>query len=124
MDTSKINHPDSGLDQAPTNSHSGTHKAYLPFHEFVPTYRGRPVERPDPKYKPLDSSRIYELSLMCRSGFGKQEGEFEVIVQSIKGWKREDNKGSKIRVRDGCWDWVKAWWDGNREGGVRLDEKD
>lgn len=71
----------------------------------------------DPRYKAFDSSRIYELSLMCRSGFGKQEGDFGIVVVSIEGWEKGEAK-----ERDGCWrgvkDWVGSWLGGER--GVKL----
>jgi hypothetical protein len=90
------------------------------------TYRGREVPRSDPRYEPLDPSGVYEMSLMCRSGFGKQEGDFGLVVLAIGGWRRDD----KLRARDGCWDglwsWLGRWRAGtNGTGEIRLegDEK-
>ncbi len=50
---------------------------------FVPTYRGREVKRGDPHWRPFDPRTLYEIGLMCRSNFGKQNGEFEVIISRI-----------------------------------------
>lgn len=96
---------------------SDEEQVHLEWNQFVPTYRGREVPRTDPKYEPLDTDGIYELSLMCRSGFGKQEGEFEAIIASIEAWR-----GGK-KVRAGCWSgmsrWVGGWWNGE-QGSIRL----
>lgn len=91
----------------------------LAFDDFKAVYRGREVERSDPRYKPFDPSRIYELSLMCRSDFGKQEGEFGVVVGSMEGWGKGVGEGKE---REGCWRGVKGWvgsWMGG-ERGVKL----
>ena len=89
-------------------------EVYLPFDDFVPTYRGRPVPRSDPRYQPFEPANINEVSLMCRSDFGKQEGEFELVVMQMKGQKREASKS-----REGCWGWVRSLWAGG-EGGIEL----
>ncbi|CAE6444655.1 unnamed protein product [Rhizoctonia solani] len=52
----------------------------LPFDMFRATYRGRSVD-PAPV---LDPSVIYDLSLMCRSAFGKQHGPFELHILSVE----------------------------------------
>ncbi|KAF8609039.1 NADH:ubiquinone oxidoreductase complex I intermediate-associated protein 30 [Ceratobasidium sp. AG-I] len=51
----------------------------LPFGAFQATYRGRPVE-PAPT---LDSSDVYDLSIMCRSAFGRQSGHFELYILGL-----------------------------------------
>lgn len=51
----------------------------IPFREFKATYRGRP----QPDAKSLNPAEIKEISIMCRSDFGKQSGHYELIVQSI-----------------------------------------
>ncbi|KAJ9127751.1 hypothetical protein QFC24_000034 [Naganishia onofrii] len=67
----------------------------IPWSDFSPTYRGRPITPKDPQYTPLDPGSvdprngeeqggIAEISLMCRSGFGKQQGEFELVVRRIE----------------------------------------
>ncbi|KAB5590705.1 hypothetical protein CTheo_5853 [Ceratobasidium theobromae] len=48
----------------------------LGFDSFRAMFRGRPVEPPPV----LDTSNIYDLSLMCRSNFGKQAGPFKLHV--------------------------------------------
>ncbi|KAG8792929.1 hypothetical protein FRC12_004445 [Ceratobasidium sp. 428] len=52
----------------------------LPFDAFKATYRGRPVE-PAPV---LDTTNVFDVSVMCRSGFGAQAGEFELGILSIE----------------------------------------
>ncbi|CAE6510537.1 unnamed protein product [Rhizoctonia solani] len=52
----------------------------LSFNVFRATYRGRPVD-PAPVFDP---SIVYDLSLMCRSAFGKQCGPFELHILSIE----------------------------------------
>jgi hypothetical protein len=53
--------------------------------EFGVTYRGRRIEEGDENYQPLDPGRgITEISFMCRSGFGEQEGPFELLVESLE----------------------------------------
>ncbi|KAJ1304819.1 hypothetical protein OPQ81_005954 [Rhizoctonia solani] len=52
----------------------------LSFDQFRATYRGRPVD-PAPTFDP---STVYDLSLMCRSAFGKQFGSFGLHVLSIE----------------------------------------
>lgn len=83
-----------------SGSNGTTGKVELCFKDFKPVYRGREVSRDDPRYRPFDSSRTYELSLMCRSGFGKQEGEFDIVIAGIEGWKKVDGNASK--GREGC----------------------
>ena len=91
------------------------------------TYRGKEVKIGDPMYKPLDPRRLFEISLMCRSGFGKQAGEFGVVVLGIGGWRVGDKGEGK--VREGCWCELRRWlgmaWSGDRGGHIRLerDEK-
>ncbi|CEL60675.1 putative protein C9E9,15 OS=Schizosaccharomyces pombe (strain 972 / ATCC 24843) GN=SPAC9E9.15 PE=3 SV=2 [Rhizoctonia solani AG-1 IB] len=57
----------------------------LAFDMFRATYRGRPVD-PAPAF---DSSTIYDLSLMCRSAFGKQYGPFQLHILSVEAIKLE-----------------------------------
>jgi hypothetical protein len=53
--------------------------------EFGVTYRGRRIEEGDENYQPLDPGRgITEISFMCRSGFGEQEGPYELLVESLE----------------------------------------
>lgn len=48
--------------------------------DFKPTYRGRPkADAP-----PIDPSEIVEVSIMCRSNFDKQSGEFDLLLGEIE----------------------------------------
>lgn len=99
------------------------------------TYRGREVARDDPKYQPFRSEEIYELSLMCRSAFGNQKGDFELVVDSISGWKKDKedttnalgwfaNVWAKLCS---AWMGLAAWvWAKTSEGKIALhdDEKE
>ncbi|KAL5631232.1 hypothetical protein ACGC1H_006919 [Rhizoctonia solani] len=58
----------------PESSHN------LSFDMFRATYRGRSVD-PAPVFDP---SAIYDMSLMCRSAFGKQYGPFELHILGIE----------------------------------------
>ncbi|WWD18069.1 hypothetical protein CI109_102516 [Kwoniella shandongensis] len=73
------------------------------WNDFKATYRGREVKPGEERYVPLDTTGVYEISLMCRSGFGKQEGEFGLIVKSIDSVKKANTAAS-----GGSWIW--AWW--------------
>ncbi|WVF70728.1 hypothetical protein IAT40_005521 [Kwoniella sp. CBS 6097] len=79
------------------------HQASFGWSEFQATYRGRPVHEGDEKWVPLDPGVIYELSFMCRSDFGKQEGEFGVIIADLKAnlnekhGAEEEGKGWGLR---------------------------
>ena len=94
---------------------------------FTPTFRGKEIKREDPKYQPLKSETIYELSMMCRSGFGKQEGDFEVVLLAIEGWAKDEQVRMWSEWWSGLWEgvvgWMRSWW--RDERGVRLqdDEK-
>ncbi|ORY28649.1 hypothetical protein BCR39DRAFT_449296, partial [Naematelia encephala] len=61
----------------------GGHQLCIPFSDFRATYRGREIDHSDPKWQPLHTEEIYEMSIMCRSGFGKQQGDFELVIASI-----------------------------------------
>ncbi|KAM7185709.1 putative complex I intermediate-associated protein 30 [Naviculisporaceae sp. PSN 640] len=62
----------------------------LPFEEFKPTYRGKPVE--DGKAK-LDWGGVKRVSLMVRSFFGDQYGPFSLVVSSIAARKTAEESG-------------------------------
>ncbi|KAL6404709.1 hypothetical protein AUP68_11537 [Ilyonectria robusta] len=51
----------------------------LPWDKFRATYRGR--DKPDAE--PLDLSSIKRVSLMLRSFFGAQDGDFELVIHAI-----------------------------------------
>lgn len=84
--------------------------------DFKAVYRGREIDRNDPRYEVFDPGAIYEFSLMCRSGFGKQEGDFGVVVLEVGGIKKDS------KPRDGCLQAVTGWFRGlwAKEGGVAL----
>lgn len=101
----------------------------------MPTFRGR--EKKDAE--PLDPTKIYEwvcavggeewrlisrrrLSFMCRSDFGAQEGDFELVVCEVAVEEMESNKrGWWRRLVDAVRGWtasVSGWWRG--DGAMRL----
>ena len=85
---------------------AGTHEISIEFQDFKPMYRGKEVATDDPLYKPLISESIYEMSLMCRSGFGNQYGEFGIVILGIAGWA----KGSEVGREQGWWGWLISMW--------------
>jgi len=52
---------------------------FIPWQSFNPTYRGR-VKK---DAKPLDTKKIKRMSIMIRSYFGAQEGEFSLTIKTI-----------------------------------------
>lgn len=96
-----------------TPTHDSTRRITIPWSAFVPTYRGRTITPSYPEYIPLDPGStshgkrkggVREVSLMCRSDFGKQEGEFEVVVRRLEAIAvvgREGQKGDLERQLDG-----------------------
>jgi len=111
-----------------STSKEGGETMCIAFGDFVPMYRGKEVKSGDRRYKPLLSDSIYELSLMCRSRFGEQKGEFGVVVLGIAGWSRDKEGVKEVGSGSGWWGWlvgVGGWvgsWCGGGEGKVRLDE--
>jgi hypothetical protein len=88
------------------------------------------VPRDDEKWKPLNTEGIYEVSFMCRSGFGKQEGDFGVVVLGLWGLKKGNLDMSKRGFgRAESWSaWFGSWWGWiwswfGSSGSVRLDER-
>ncbi|KAM7185977.1 NADH:ubiquinone oxidoreductase complex I intermediate-associated protein 30 [Rhypophila sp. PSN 637] len=65
----------------------------LPFTEFKPTYRGKPVEDPEAK---LDWGSIKRVSIMVRSFFGEQHGPFSLVISSIAARKPRSQTGCVI----------------------------
>ncbi|KAF1829301.1 CIA30 family protein [Decorospora gaudefroyi] len=53
---------------------------FVPWHAMKPTYRGK--EKDDAP--PLDTENVKRFSLMMRSFFGDQEGDFSLTVNAIK----------------------------------------
>ncbi|KAI5369493.1 Putative complex I intermediate-associated protein 30 [Septoria linicola] len=84
--------PDTGREQAsisyecdfelppqtePGDTHDKT--VFIPWSSFNATYRGRPKK----DAKPIDLKQIKRLSIMMRSFFGTQEGDFSLSIRSI-----------------------------------------
>lgn len=88
-----------------------TKTKYFQFSELVPTYRGREVPRSDPRYEPFHSEKIYELSLMCRSGFGEQKGDFELVLLDVAGWKKDKKEQAG---EGGIWAYIRSILQGLR----------
>ncbi|KAI5467666.1 complex I intermediate-associated protein 30-domain-containing protein [Mariannaea sp. PMI_226] len=65
----------------------------LPWGKFRATYRGRDLKDP----KPLDLKSIKRVSLMMRSFFGSQDGDFELIICAIaaKNFTHEDGNADR-----------------------------
>jgi len=61
-------------------------KVFVKWDNFMPTYRGR--EQKDAK--PLDLKNVKRISLMMRSFFGTQEGDFSLSIASITAFKKSD----------------------------------
>ncbi|KAH8904274.1 CIA30-domain-containing protein [Coniochaeta sp. PMI_546] len=56
------------------------------FEDFKPTYRGRPKRDAEP----LNLKRILSMSIMMRSHFGEQEGDFSIAMRSISAQGHSD----------------------------------
>ncbi|KAK1927967.1 complex I intermediate-associated protein 30-domain-containing protein [Papiliotrema laurentii] len=115
----------------PSRSVDNSQTITLDFEQFKPTYRGREVGKDDPKYEPLRPETIYELSLMCRSDFGGQKGKFSLIVEEIKGWKKEGKEGwfvAVVNTLGAVWTglvvWVMGLFQGQGRIALRDEEKD
>lgn len=62
----------------PGETHDKT--VFLPWEAFNPTYRGKLQKDADP----LDKAKIKRFSIMIRSFFGAQEGDFSLYIRRIK----------------------------------------
>ncbi|KAL4818900.1 complex I intermediate-associated protein 30-domain-containing protein [Aspergillus spinulosporus] len=58
-------------------------KVAVKWEDFRPTYRGKEVR----DVEPLDCKAIKRFSIMMRSFFGEQEGNFGLSIASIAAWK-------------------------------------
>ncbi|KAF7505839.1 hypothetical protein GJ744_000414 [Endocarpon pusillum] len=76
---------------------------YMPWKDFKPTYRGREMKDVE---KPIDLESIRRVSLMTRSFFGTQEGDFSLTLRSIEA-VTVDKEGE-----DGCVSAEKTGGDG------------
>lgn len=68
---------------------ASTTKLFAPWSAFEPTYRGRPADNAPE----LDLTHLTELSLMCRSNFGKQSGDFSLVLGQISLRKERTLRG-------------------------------
>ncbi|KAK0629102.1 complex I intermediate-associated protein 30-domain-containing protein [Bombardia bombarda] len=62
----------------------------LRFADFKPTYRGKPKDDAEP----LDWSAVKRVSIMIRSFFGQQEGDFNLVISSITAHAKDDDAAS------------------------------
>ncbi|WVQ97095.1 hypothetical protein IAU59_004205 [Kwoniella sp. CBS 9459] len=106
----------SSLAPARAEDRKKVHHASFDWSEFQATYRGRPVHEGDERWVPLDPGVIYELSFMCRSDFGKQEGHFGVIITGLNANLKEGpHSRGESGWLSGVWRWfggVKDWFRG------------
>ncbi|KAK8865751.1 hypothetical protein IAR55_000898 [Kwoniella newhampshirensis] len=107
-----VGSPPSSSHCDPSSSEKGYqakgHEVILGWNAFKAFYRGREVKEGEARWVPLDTNSVYEISLMCRSGFGEQEGEFGLIVTSIDGIRKADNETEKEKVVSS--NWLSWWW--------------
>ncbi|KAF1840834.1 CIA30-domain-containing protein [Cucurbitaria berberidis CBS 394.84] len=77
--------PENGREQSTISyeydfSSSSAEGLYVPWHALKATYRGK--EKKDAK--PLNTKSVKRFSIMMRSFFGEQEGDFSLEIKSIK----------------------------------------
>lgn len=65
--------------------------------DFKPYYRGREVSDTEP----LNLKRIFRLSIMIRSFFGSQDGDFSISISSIHAFRNNGEKLSYDSSDDG-----------------------
>lgn len=97
------------------DSHSQGHDSIakridIEWSQFKPHYRGREIPRDDERWRPLDTEGIYELSFMCRSGFGKQQGDFGVIIEGVSGLEKKGSGLMGLGSRGDLTTWLSSWW--------------
>jgi len=73
----------------------------FPFAKFEPYYRGRKVEKGDPRWQKLDLRQVWEVGVMCRSGFGQQSGMFALVLFGIDVVLERAEEG----VKGSIWEW-------------------
>ncbi|CAK1355051.1 hypotheticalsprotein [Cercospora beticola] len=66
----------------PGDAHDKT--IFIPWSSFNATYRGRPKK----DAKPIDLKKIKRFSIMMRSFFGTQEGDFSLSIRSISALQK------------------------------------
>lgn len=62
---------------------------FFPWREFKATFRGRPVEG----LGEVERGRVKKVGVMMRSGFGRQEGVFGVVLGGIAAVSRGKGEG-------------------------------
>ncbi|GME23053.1 Cia30 family protein [Neofusicoccum parvum] len=67
------------------NATSETSTVFIPWKGFKATYRGRE----DTNAPPIDLTDIKRFSIMMRSFFGSQEGDFSLSIKSISAIRKE-----------------------------------
>ncbi|KAK5120529.1 hypothetical protein LTR85_006184 [Meristemomyces frigidus] len=65
---------------------------FIPWKSFNPTYRGKLKKDADP----LDTTQIKRISIMMRSFFGTQEGDFSLSIRSITAVSKAPEHGSLL----------------------------
>ncbi|KAK4547375.1 hypothetical protein LTR36_001031 [Oleoguttula mirabilis] len=97
--------PENGREQAsisyeadfelpPPAQHGSTHDSFIfiPWESLKPTYRGKLKEDAEP----LDTKQIKRISIMMRSFFGTQEGDFTLSIRSITTIPKAPEHGSVL----------------------------
>ncbi|WWC86045.1 uncharacterized protein L201_000916 [Kwoniella dendrophila CBS 6074] len=101
--------------QTSSVSSTSSSEASFKWQDFRAVYRGKTIPEGDEKWVPLDTNLIYELSLMCRSDFGKQKGDFGVIINSIEAIKKKQTP-----TGNGFWDSITTMWSNLRDWVTNL----
>jgi len=89
------------------SSVSSENGVFVPWHALKATYRGK--EKADAE--PLDTSDVKRFSILMRSFFGEQEGDFSLEINSITAVKRSGNNlekgydGGRAVGKDEPWSW-------------------
>ncbi|KAF2030162.1 CIA30 family protein [Setomelanomma holmii] len=76
---------------------------YIPWSQLKPTYRGKPKEDAEP----LKLKNVKRFSIMSRSFFGEQEGDFSLTIKSIKAVSQssDDLESGVARGSNQAWNW-------------------
>ncbi|KAI8936307.1 hypothetical protein NX059_006725 [Plenodomus lindquistii] len=117
-------------------SNAGAGGLFVPWHAFKATYRGK--EKKDAK--PLNTKSVKRWSIMMRSFFGSQQGDFSLEIKSVKAvkqsadlekgvvagagepwsWKNSNLVGLGL-ILSSTWavSWAFCWWKGYDMGIMR-----
>lgn len=74
--------------------HTYSKTVFIPWKSFTPTYRGK-VKK---DAKPIDLKKVKRLSIMMRSFFGSQKGDFSLSMSSIKALPKVPSKEESVTV--------------------------